>query len=345
MEHFRFDSERIISFFRSKYSDEEASYINKIFCDRDKEEELKQFLRKQWHEFFLEDLKDDKDLDHILYRIHYDINMNSVKNTKKNPLSNVIKWFSRVAAILIIPLAIYSALSLFKTAMDNNLAWVEVNAPAWTRAEFSLPDGTKGWLNSNSSIKYNLDFKNNRYVKLTGEAFFDVAKDVREPFRVEADELIVTVTGTRFNVASYENESIVEVVIEEGEVSCFNKAKNKSYDLKPNDYLSFDKVKDNYKIEKVQTEKFSSWKEGKLVFRNDPLDVIARRLERWYNIEVEIVGKTNNFNGLWATFGDENLEEVLRWLHLSLLLEYEIEHPQLQKDGVFSKTKVIITKN
>ena len=345
MEDFMFDSEKIISFFRSKYSDEESSYINKIFCDRDKEEELKQFLRKHWYELYQEELKDDKNLDHILHRIHYNINTNISEQVNEKPLRVFIKWFSRIAAILIIPLAIYSAINLFNTVYNDKSAWVEVNAPAWTRAQFSLPDGTTGWLNSNSSIKYNVDFNNKRNVKLTGEAFFDVARDVKRPFNVEADEIIVTVSGTRFNIASYDNENILEVILEKGEVVCYNKSLNKSCTLKPNDYLSFDKTNNTFKIETVPAEKYSSWKEGKLVFRNDPLEVIARRLERWYNIDVEVRGKTTNHNGLWATFIDENLEEILRLLKLSLPITYYIEHPQLQPDGVYAKTKVTITGN
>lgn len=344
MEDFRFDNERVISFFRSKYSDEESSYINKIFCDRDKEEELKQFLRKHWYELYQEDLKDDKNLDHILHRIHYSINSNISEQVNEKPLRVFIKWFSRIAAILIIPLAIYSSVNLFKTSKENQLAWVEVKAPSWTRAQFSLPDGTTGWLNSNSSIKYNVDFNNKRNVKLTGEAFFDVARDTRRPFQVEADEMNVTVLGTRFNIASYDNEEIFEIILEEGEVVCFNKALDKSCTLKPNEYLSYNKIQNNFKVETVQAVKYSSWKEGKLVFRNDPLDVIARRLERWYNIEVEIGGDMTNHNGLWATFVDENLEEVLRLLKLSLPINYEIKQPQVQTDGVYNKTKVIITK-
>jgi transmembrane sensor len=342
MEDFRFDSERISRFFRRRDSDEDSSYINKVFSDRDKEVELKQLLKKHWYELVQEDGEEDKNFDHILHRIHYDINMNSVQNNN-TPMRSAINWFSRVAAILLLPLSIYFATTIGKITKDENLAWVEIQAPAWTRAQFSLPDGTTGWLNSNSDIKYSVDFSNNRLVKLSGEAYFDVAKDAGRPFQVEADEIIVTVTGTRFNIASYKNEDVVEVVLEEGEVVCFNKAKNESCTLKPDDYLLFDKNKKEHKVELVQSDKYSSWKDGKLVFRNDPLDVIGRRLERWYNIEVEVRGEKTNNTGLWATFIDDNLEEVLKLLRLSLAIHYEVEYPQLQANGIYSKTKVIIT--
>ena len=121
-------------------------------------------------------------------------------------------------------------------------AWVEIKAPAWTRAQFSLPDGTTGWLNSNSSVKYNGNFIADRQITLSGEAYFDVFKDKKRPFKVKTNEVIVSVLGTRFNIASYENEKNVEVVLAEGKL-VFNDAKmQKSYTMKPNDLVIYDKT-------------------------------------------------------------------------------------------------------
>jgi len=238
---------------------------------------------------------------------------------------------------------IYSGIHLYRSANKENTYWVEINAPAWTRAQFSLPDGTNGWLNSNSSVKYSGDFTYNREVVLDGEAFFDVKKDDKRPFKVSTDEIIVTVIGTRFNIASYENEKSIEVVLEEGRLSVNNKEMNKSYSMKPNDCIIYNKKLDDLTIEVVEPETYSSWTNGKLVFRNDSLDVIARRLERWYNIAVEVRGSMTNQPRLRATFIDENLEEVLKLLKLSLPITYEINPPQIKIDGTYSKTKVIIT--
>jgi ferric-dicitrate binding protein FerR (iron transport regulator) len=223
------------------------------------------------------------------------------------------------------------------------MTWVEIKAPAWTRAQFSLPDGTTGWLNSNSSIRYYENFDRERDVILNGEVYLDVSKDENNPFKVRAGDIIVTVTGTKLNIASYEDEDIVEVVLEEGEVICSNIDNQDLYTLKSNDYLTFNKNTKDFNIGVVENEKYSSWKEGKLVFRNDPLDVIARRLERWYNIDVELKGDFSDKPTLRATFLDENLEDVLRLLRLSLSVNYEIESPGIQADGIYSKIKVIIT--
>jgi ferric-dicitrate binding protein FerR (iron transport regulator) len=206
-----------------------------------------------------------------------------------------------------------------------------------------LPDGTTGWLNGNSSVKYNGNFITNRQVTLTGEAFFDVFKDKRSPFRVSTNEINVEVLGTRFNIASYEDEENVEVVLEEGKLVFNSKEMNKSFTMSPNDLLIYDKSSGNISTEEVQPRKYLSWTEGKLVFRNDPLDVIARRLGRWYNVDVEVDGIFPNDLRLRATFIDEGLEEVLALLKRSLAVDCKIENGNINPDETYGRKKVIIT--
>jgi ferric-dicitrate binding protein FerR (iron transport regulator) len=118
---------------------------------------------------------------------------------------------------------------------------------------------------------------------------------------------------------------------------------NKSFTMNPNDLLIYDKPGKDFSTEVVQPHKYLSWTEGKLVFRNDPLDVIARRLERWYNIDVEVDFISHEDLRLRATFIDENLDQVLNLLKRSLHVSYKIENGYIQTDGVFRKTKVIIS--
>jgi ferric-dicitrate binding protein FerR (iron transport regulator) len=256
---------------------------------------------------------------------------------------NIIKWTLRIAGVIIVPLVILIGIQMNKEASLRKEAWVEIKAPAWTRAQFSLPDGTTGWLNSNSSVKYNGNFNTDRQITLKGEAFFDVYKDKKRPFIVNTPEINVKVLGTRFNIASYENEKNVEVVLEEGKLIFNDKEMNKSCTMNPNDMIIFDKTLKNFSTEVVQPQKYISWTEGKLVFRNDPLDVIARRLERWYNIDVEVNVSFSEDVRLRATFVDENLEEVLNLLKRSLQIDYKIENGNLQTNGIYRKTKVIIS--
>jgi len=114
--------------------------------------------------------------------------------------------------------------------------------------------------------------------------------------------------------------------------------------IAPNERLLYNKTQDTYSTDTVQIEKHTSWTEGKLIFRNDPIDVIANRLERWYNVDVELVN--NNFKEIMlrATFEDENLEEVLYYLENSLNIECKIINGKLREDDeIYVKKKVIIS--
>jgi len=337
-----FDSEKIDQYFKGIYTPEDELYVNGIFHDETKERELKNSLSKQFDELIPEDEINNKDLDKILYRIHYDINCKNAAQ-KVNPFDRWAKWATRIAGILILPIALFAGIRSYNEAQLKKESWVEIKAPAWTRIQFRLPDGTMGWLNSNSSVTYNGNFTSDRQIKLNGEAFFNVFKDKTRPFVVNTNEISVKVLGTRFNIASYTNENKVEVVLQEGKLVFNGKRLNQSYVMKPNDLVVYDKTSEKINTEIVQPIKYLSWTQGKLVFRNDPLDVIARRLERWYNISVKIEAE-NTENIRWrATFPDESLENVLIFLKRSLPVNYKIENPYINQDGAYTKKKVTIT--
>jgi ferric-dicitrate binding protein FerR (iron transport regulator) len=337
-----FDKERINLYFRGKFSKSDASYIDEVFCDDSKVDALRSLLSKQFNEILSEDSDENKNLDNVLYRIHYEINTKSSVN-KRWSLDNVVKWTFRIAVIILLPLLIILGVQTYNGTHLKKEAWVEIKTPAWTKAQFSLPDGTTGWLNNNSSLRYNGNFYSDRRVILKGEAYFDVYKDKKRPFIVNTNEVSLKVLGTRFNIASYDNEKDVEIVLEEGKLMFNNTEMNKSYTMIPNDLIIYDKTSKEFSTEVVQPHKYLSWTEGKLVFRNDPLDVIARRLERWYNIDVEIDGTLAADLRLRATFVDEGLEEVLDLLKRSLPIDYRIENGELKSDYTFAKKKVIIS--
>jgi ferric-dicitrate binding protein FerR (iron transport regulator) len=342
MAEIRFDRERIERYFSGEYSEEDKSYIKEIFSDKKYEDETDKILRRLFNEMKSDDGEKRKNLDHILYKIHYDINTRSLD--KRSELSaRIIKWGLRIAGVILLPLLVFLGIKSYTNKVQLSDSWVEIKAPAWTRADFSLPDGTTGCLNSNSSIKYSTNFKAIRQITLKGEAYFDVFRDPKRPFIVLTKDIRVRVLGTRFSIASYDNENNVEVILEQGKLEFSDKEFTKTYIMKPNDLLVYDKKKLDFSTEEVQPQKYLSWKEGKLVFRNDPLDVIARRLERWYNIDVEINGNITSDLRLRGTFLDEDLEEVLDLLKRSLPIDYRIENRALKADETYSKRKVILT--
>jgi transmembrane sensor len=336
-----FNSEKLDRFFRGEYSDEDLSDVNRVFSDNDSEKELKSYLSQHFDRLSADEDTNKKNLDHILYRIHYDINTR-LSSQKTWSIDKVTKWALRIAAILFLPLLTLIGIQNRNSVKLRKSTWVEIESPAWTRAHFNLPDGTTGWLNSNSSVRYKGDFTSDRQVTLRGEAYFDVYKDTKRPFRVNTNEVQIRVLGTRFNIASYDNEKNVEVVLEEGKLVITDKEMTKTCTMNPNDLVTYDKAQKDIVVESVQPQKYLSWTEGKLIFRNDPLDVIARRLERWYNIDVEVIGEIPKDIRLRATFIDEGLEEVLELLKRSLPIDFKIENVGIKPDETYAKKKVII---
>jgi len=337
----KLQKDKIDRFYKGDFSEDDESYVNEIFNNESQEEKLKSYLSTQFSELLTEDNQFNISLDHLLYRLHYEINTKFFSNRQVR-MNGIVMWSLRLAGIVLLPIMVLIGIYMFGNKPNQESTWVEIHAPAWTRAQFTLPDGTTGWLNSNSSIKYNGNFLSDRNVALNGEAFFDVLKKTDSPFTVNANDVILKVLGTRFNVASYENENNIEVVLEEGKLIFNNKEMDISYTMTPNEMVTYNKALGEYTTDVVQPSKYIAWTEGKLVFRNDPLDNIARRLERWYNIEVSIRGNFNNDIGLRATFIDKELEEVLELLRQTIPIRYQIEYGEVLEDDIYSTKKVII---
>jgi ferric-dicitrate binding protein FerR (iron transport regulator) len=336
-----FNTQRILDFFKSGGSNRDMEYIREIFTDPAHEKELKKLLSEQFSELPRTDSELDHNLESVLHKIHYEINLKRPAVRKRR--IPAVSWISGVAAGLLLLLAIGWGIRTQKMVALNRETWVEVNSPAWTRTRFSLPDGTTGWLNTRSVIRYTGNFLNDRKIMLSGEAFFDVKSDKRHPFRVSAGDVTATVLGTRFNIASYEDESSTEVVLEEGLLEMTTTKGSAPITIRPEERISYAKESGKITRDKVLPQKYIAWTEGKLVFRNDPLDVIARQLERWYNIDV-VLDVANPADFRWrATFADESLEEVLKLLKRSLQVDYRIESRKISPDNTVPPKKVFLT--
>lgn len=161
----------------------------------------------------------------------------------------------------------------------------ELIVPKGGEFSLTLSDGTKIWVNSQSKIKYPVVFNDStREVYLEGEAYFEVAKDPRHPFHVNARNGVnIEVLGTSFNVRSYSDENSVETVLEEGSVR-MNQGKD-TVILSPGNkavYLPNEPIK----LTTVNTEIYTAWRHGQYIFMNEKLENILKQLSRWYDMEV-----------------------------------------------------------
>jgi ferric-dicitrate binding protein FerR (iron transport regulator) len=172
-----------------------------------------------------------------------------------------------------------------------------------------LPDGSKVWLNAESSIRYPTSFSDKeRRVFVTGETFFEVAKDAKKPFRVVADDMIVEALGTQFNINVYLNEPFFTTTLVEGSV-LLSKGKNENI-LKPGQQAQLSEG--DFQIVNTEVAEATAWKNNQFKFVNTSVETIMRQIERWYDAEVIYQDKVNLH--LNATIGRD--VPVSRLLHL-----------------------------
>lgn len=184
--------------------------------------------------------------------------------------------------------------------------------------QIQLADGSHVWLNSETELRYPVRFTGTeRRVYLKGEAYFEVAKNVGKPFVVTTSGGIdVKVLGTKFNVASYDNDGHVTTTLAEGCVEVGNK--NSSVKLQPEEQALFDKKNQLFQIQKVDVGMFLAWKEGRFLFEEQSLEQIMKQLQRWYEMTVFFTSeevKQYTFSGDLKKYDDFNkiirmLEEV-----------------------------------
>jgi len=215
---------------------------------------------------------------------------------------------------------------------QKELVYNTLTVPYGKRFNVQLSDGTIVHLNAGSSLKYPLNFVNaaDRKVFLTGEAYFEVAEDKDHPFIVNMEKLNVRVLGTEFNISNYPEDLKTDVVLVEGSVGMYGDnsdfEENRHTVLLPNTKGSFNRYNSGIEVTEVLTSTYTSWVEGRLIFRNMPFNNILRKLERRYNVKFKNTNPdlgTEEFN---AGFKDESIHEILEALHTTYGIEYTIEN-------------------
>ncbi|MCU7549719.1 DUF4974 domain-containing protein [Chitinophagaceae bacterium LB-8] len=180
----------------------------------------------------------------------------------------------------------------------------------------TLSDGTKVWLNNESSLHYPIAFAGGeRMVEVSGEAYFEVAHDASKPFLVKKGDMQVQVLGTHFNVNAFEDESHIKVTLLQGSVKVKNK--NSTQLLMPGQQAQLNK-KGQIQLDKdADVEQVMAWKNGLFNFSSLPIQSIMHQISRWYDVEVVYEGKisTEHFSGIVSR--NDNISEVLKMMQLA----------------------------
>ena len=228
-----------------------------------------------------------------------------------------------------------------KLVYDNapeleELLYNTLTVPYGKTFDLELSDGSKVTLNAGSSIKYPVKFLKNRSreVYLVGEAFFDVAHDPGHQFVVNADEMDITVLGTKFNVSSYPEDAMVSAVLVEGSVQISPSEENldtkKTTQLDPGFKASLEKSNGQMTVHEADISLHTAWINGKIVFRHTPFKNIVKKLERHYDVEIINNNALLDNEVFTASFDIETIEEVLETFSKTYPINYQFnENKQL----------------
>lgn len=297
-------------------TENEFRSVLNLFTSPEKQKELEENMQEDWSS--RRPQSDGPDLTPDLHKIHFEISRR--EHVRTGP-KRLLVYLTRAAAVLFIPLAIAFLLQLQKKVPAPGIMQT-ISTPLASRTTFDLPDGSKVWLNSGSSVSFPADFSGERKVNLKGEAFFDVKKG-SSPFLVEASGFTVKVLGTAFNVMAYHNEQPA-VTLERGKI-LLQSVSGQQMDLQPGQQAIIDTLNHSVRKRNVEARLYSSWTQNQMIFQNEELGEVINRLERWYNVDIQVKDPGLLRTPLTATIEYESIWEVMELMNLTLPISFEYD--------------------
>lgn len=254
-----------------------------------------------------------------------------------------LNLISRVAALLLLPLAVAALLVISRqndriehltaasqlavvAPIQQDASWLYTVNPG-VKGDITLPDGSRVRLNSASTLRCPDRFAaESRVVELSGEGFFDVVGNPDWPLYVKTPKgVTVKVTGTKFNISAYADDTSMKLTLVEGNVTLIHEATDRHYVVRPNEELVFMGGAKTGPLKKtVDVQPAIVWKDGILHFENTRMDEVVRRLERWYGVAISVQDPTILEMSFTASFESESISQVLQLLKITSQIDYRI---------------------
>ncbi len=325
--------------FRGKFSLKDQKKAEAYFQNPDLDEEVKNALEEQWTSFE-EDKSQEINLDHVFYKLFFEIKQQEGKRSKLAPIM-------RYCAVFLVGAFLAGGVYFWNANFSSSapIASIEFFSPEGMRSKFKLPDGTEGWLGHHSSLHYKLNKSKEREVSVDGQAYFDVFPDTEKPFVVSSPlGYKVCVKGTRFNLNSYSVENNFELVLEEGSVVVKNE-KELIDKLSPNEKLSYDNSTGQFSKSIVIPTDFTAWKDGQLILNYEPFEQSCKKIGHFYNVEFLNIPEELKSETVRLILRDESLEEALYIMTLLYPVKYEVIDRERLTDNSYSKRKINLKMN
>jgi ferric-dicitrate binding protein FerR (iron transport regulator) len=289
-------------------------------------EKILAYYRELWEEASEKGISREVQ-ERMLQRIKCRMQEAETENVKRRafPLGRWMRYTAAVILCVTIGLAthLYTRHSYQGNPADTVKTRLVVSAEKGQRANVTLPDGTRVWLNSHSQITYPNDYGlEARFLTLTGEAYFEVAKDSTKRFVVTAGEMAVEAIGTSFNIKAYQEDAEVVTTLFSGSIR--TTVGKEEVKLLPEQFVSFNRS--SRKLTSGYPENIlyaSLWRNNELAFESVSLEKIAVLLDRMYNVEVVFTSDKVRKYRFTGVIKNNSLDNVIEIISLTAPITYE----------------------
>ncbi|MDN5214839.1 FecR domain-containing protein [Fulvivirgaceae bacterium BMA12] len=290
---------------------------------------LYEYVKKEWHREIRHPEKKfefAKSLEKLRAKIKKAEQAKENTSIIKMPVFKTIGYVA-AAVILLLTVGFLGKTLLFNENASKQTHFLSYKTQRGERKLIELPDGSKVYLNAETSIRYPSDFSGNvRNINLTGEAFFEVKReDIRRPFSVHSADVTTTVLGTSFNISAFPDKD-AHITVATGKVKVANQLDNKRVILTKGEQAIYDKS--GLHKTTVDVSAYTDWRNGILRFDGIPLDKAIGQMERWYDVTIEY-DSTLLDRSIRGIYKNESLRQVLEDMQFMLELKYEFVNDSL----------------
>ena len=267
-------------------------------------------------------------LKNIEAEIDVNINNDVIPETKRKIRTRINTWL-RVAALFLLPVITAAGMYMYMSRNTLSPAPLIVTVERGQKANITLPDGSKVWLNSQSKLTYSPNFNvKTRELLLDGEAFFEVAHNPEKPFIVRSNDIAVEALGTAFGVKAYNEDNLISSILLRGKVRVTTPDGESI--LKPNERIMYDKTtRKKIKSRVINSKDFKGWIHNELRYENVSLEDIAKDIQRIYNVNVLFANERLKNQRFTGSVNNNSLESMLSIITLTSPVSFHVKDQQV----------------
>lgn len=313
--------ELIVRLFSGEASPEDKKKIDSWLEKSHENKTLFNDLKEVWLSAKNKSNNEEYNVDDAIQNFLDKIKKEKEKEYKMHRFSSILRY----AAVFLLFLAIPATWWWSQKTPSDAENFTTILSAYGDRSTIYLPDSSKVCLNSGSKITFNNSFDNGtRSLFLEGEAYFSVKKDAEIPFIVNTSDMNVEVLGTEFNLKAYPDEETVSVTLVSGSLEVSNSKETTM--VTPRQKLLYKKTDHSLITENLaDLAPETEWKNGRLVFRNESLEELERKLERWFDVEIEFADETVRTRRFSGTLERESILEVIAYFGNSQYVDYQLD--------------------